>query len=124
MVRILDMRCPNCRDKDLYRVLTKQGVEVDYCKECGGVWLDKGEIYYFTKTPTYLKHNFEESLKNQRISEKLSPKTKEPMVSITLFDTLIIEYCPKTGGLWLDKGELEKLPAIEKNPLNITIEET
>jgi len=121
-MRIMGMQCPNCRDKDLYRVLTKQGVEVDYCKECGGVWLDKGEIYYFTKTPTYLKHNFEESLKNQRISEKLSPKTKEPMVSITLFDTLIIEYCPKTGGLWLDKGELEKLPAIEKNPLNITLD--
>ncbi|MCM8801175.1 MAG: M48 family metalloprotease [Candidatus Omnitrophica bacterium] len=122
MERILDMQCPNCRDKDLYRVLTRQGVEVDYCKECGGIWLDKGEIYYFTKTPAYLKHNIEEALKNQRISEKISPKTKQPLVSITLFDTLIVEFCPKTGGIWLDKGELEKLPSIEKKSLDITLD--
>lgn len=122
LIRIMDMRCPNCRDKDLYRVLTKQGVEIDYCKDCGGIWLDKGEIYYFTKTPTYLRIHLQEALKFQRISEKLSPRTKEPMKSIVLFDTLTIEYCPKTSGLWLDKNELEKLPGIEGKPLNITLD--
>jgi Zn-finger nucleic acid-binding protein len=63
-----------------------------------------------------------EALKNQRISEKLSPKTKTPLMSITLFGILTVEYCPKTGGLWLDRGELEKLPGIEKRPLNISLD--
>lgn len=116
------MKCPSCKDKELYRALTRQGVEVDYCKECGGIWLDRGEIYHFTKAPTYLRHNIEEALRNQRLSERISPKTKELMVSIVLFDILRVEYCPKTGGLWLDKGELEKLPGIEPKKLNIMLD--
>ena len=116
------MLCPRCKDKEPHSTFTKQGVEVDFCQACEGIWLDKGEIYHFTKAPTYLKYNIEEALKNQRLSEKLSPKTKEPMVSITLFDTLTVEYCLKTGGLWLDGGELDKLPGIESKKFNITLD--
>lgn len=36
------MKCPNC-DETL--VMTeRQGVEIDYCPRCRGVWLDKGEL--------------------------------------------------------------------------------
>jgi len=116
------MRCPNCKDKNLLPVFTKQGVVLDSCPVCKGIWFDKGEIYHFTKTPTYLKYIIEEALKNKKPSDRLSPRVEEPMVSITLFDTLCIEYCLKTGGLWLDGGELEKLPGIEAQKINITID--
>ena len=43
------MNCPTCKESELRPVLTKQGVEVDYCDSCGGIWLDKGEIFHFTK---------------------------------------------------------------------------
>ena len=37
-----DMKCPNC---DEVLVMTeRQGVEIDYCPRCRGVWLDKGEL--------------------------------------------------------------------------------
>ncbi len=29
--------------------MAKNGVEVDLCVHCGGVWLDRGEIFSFTK---------------------------------------------------------------------------
>lgn len=36
------MKCPNCEER---LVMTKrQGVEIDYCPKCRGVWLDKGEL--------------------------------------------------------------------------------
>ncbi len=36
------MKCPNC---DQTLVMTeRQGVEIDYCPTCRGVWLDKGEL--------------------------------------------------------------------------------
>ena len=36
------MKCPNC-DETL--VMTeRQGVEIDYCPKCRGIWLDKGEL--------------------------------------------------------------------------------
>ena len=37
------MKCPNCPDATL--VMTdRQGVEIDYCPQCRGVWLDRGEL--------------------------------------------------------------------------------
>jgi hypothetical protein len=37
------MKCPTCTDTDL--VMTdRQGVEIDYCPKCRGVWLDRGEL--------------------------------------------------------------------------------
>jgi Zn-finger nucleic acid-binding protein len=36
------MKCPNCSET---LVMTdRQGVEIDYCPKCRGVWLDKGEL--------------------------------------------------------------------------------
>lgn len=37
------MKCPVCKDKDLV-MADRQGVEIDYCPECRGVWLDRGEL--------------------------------------------------------------------------------
>ncbi|MBN1768123.1 MAG: zf-TFIIB domain-containing protein [Prolixibacteraceae bacterium] len=37
------MKCPNCKDVNL--VMTdRSGIEIDYCPECRGVWLDRGEL--------------------------------------------------------------------------------
>ncbi len=36
------MKCPKC---DVTLVLAeRQGIEIDYCPECRGVWLDRGEL--------------------------------------------------------------------------------
>lgn len=36
------MKCPNCNET---LVMTeRQGVEIDYCPACRGVWLDRGEL--------------------------------------------------------------------------------
>jgi len=37
------MRCPVCDDTDLL-MTDRQGVEIDYCPTCRGVWLDRGEL--------------------------------------------------------------------------------
>jgi Zn-finger nucleic acid-binding protein len=37
------MKCPVCPETAL--VMTdRQGVEIDYCPNCRGVWLDRGEL--------------------------------------------------------------------------------
>lgn len=37
------MQCPHCPGVTL--VMTeRQGVEIDYCPQCRGVWLDRGEL--------------------------------------------------------------------------------
>ena len=37
------MKCPNCPDATL-TLSDRQGVEIDYCPQCRGVWLDRGEL--------------------------------------------------------------------------------
>lgn len=37
------MRCPTCPDT-LLVITERQGVEIDYCPQCRGVWLDRGEL--------------------------------------------------------------------------------
>ncbi|MFZ1304976.1 MAG: zf-TFIIB domain-containing protein, partial [Ferruginibacter sp.] len=36
------MKCPNC--EEILVMTERQGVEIDYCPKCRGVWLDKGEL--------------------------------------------------------------------------------
>ena len=36
------MKCPNCNST--LRLAERQGIEIDYCGECRGVWLDRGEL--------------------------------------------------------------------------------
>ena len=36
------MQCPQCK---VNLVMTdRQGIEIDYCAQCRGVWLDRGEL--------------------------------------------------------------------------------
>ena len=37
------MKCPTCPDTAL-AITDRQGIEIDYCPQCRGVWLDRGEL--------------------------------------------------------------------------------
>ena len=37
------MKCPVCSEPDLL-MTDRQGIEIDYCPKCRGVWLDRGEL--------------------------------------------------------------------------------
>ncbi len=36
------MKCPNCQTTLL--ITDKKGIEIDYCPDCRGIWLDRGEL--------------------------------------------------------------------------------
>jgi uncharacterized protein len=36
------VKCPACQHE--LRMADRQGVEIDYCPQCRGVWLDRGEL--------------------------------------------------------------------------------
>ncbi len=37
------MQCPVCPDT-LLAITERQGIEIDYCPKCRGIWLDRGEL--------------------------------------------------------------------------------
>jgi Zn-finger nucleic acid-binding protein len=36
------MTCPNCQET--LTMSARQGVEIDFCPKCRGIWLDRGEL--------------------------------------------------------------------------------
>ena len=36
------MKCPNCNVPLI--MSERQGIEIDYCPQCRGIWLDRGEL--------------------------------------------------------------------------------
>ncbi len=57
------MKCPNCNETLLMTV--RQNVEIDYCPQCRGIWLDKGELDKLleysgnnTESNNYRKQNY------------------------------------------------------------------
>lgn len=37
------MKCPTCKEPNLV-ISERKGIEIDYCPDCRGIWLDRGEL--------------------------------------------------------------------------------
>ncbi len=37
------MKCPACKEAVLV-ISERKGIEIDYCPDCRGIWLDRGEL--------------------------------------------------------------------------------
>lgn len=37
------MKCPTCENVILV-ITERKGIEIDYCPQCRGIWLDRGEL--------------------------------------------------------------------------------
>ena len=58
------MKCPVCKDVTLL-MSEKKGVEIDYCPECRGIWLDRGELEkIMEKEDNYIKKEVKEEAKH------------------------------------------------------------
>ncbi len=115
------MICPSCK-KDLV-VKNYEGVEIDLCENCKGVWLDNGELSKIVeiKEVQFSKEIIESTLRlsssgipDEEIERKvLCPKCQTHLnpVNCNYSSGVIIDRCPKGHGLWLDGDELEKVQA-------------
>ena len=71
------MKCPNCPAVDLL-MAERQGIEIDYCPSCRGVWLDRGELDKFIErgnqeNPVASTEKYaERSISRNRIPESFS----------------------------------------------------
>ena len=49
------MNCPVC-EKVALTMSERQGIEIDYCPTCRGVWLDRGELDKIIEKSTVEQH--------------------------------------------------------------------
>jgi len=92
------------------------------CKECDGVFLDKGELNILA---TGMAGNIELcSIDDENHKDKFGirycPKCtgqKMKKVNLLVYSEIVFDFCPKCEGFYLDKGEINKMN-IELEELN------
>lgn len=104
------MKCPVCKISMV--ILELKEVEVDYCIECKGVWLDEGELQLLLNNKeNALKYlNSLNKLNDVKEDEYICPRCKDKMLKVK-FDgsEVVIDKCKNNHGLWFDKNELKDL---------------
>lgn len=71
------MKCPTCPEATLL-MSTRQEIEIDYCPQCRGVWLDRGELDKIIErsaapsTNSHYKHSDDDHKKDQYYKRKKS----------------------------------------------------
>ncbi len=103
-------------------VLELNKVEVDFCTECSGIWLDTGEMELlldYTEKKDMLLVSFKidpySSEKKLRcpVCRKKMQKAKAGIDS-----DILIDKCQKGHGLWFDRGELQQIVKEGCSPTN------
>lgn len=101
------MKCPGC-SSELHEKVHK-GIEVDFCSNCEGMWLDPEELDELEDTVFD-----DDDLKGTVIFSAQPSKKECPKCSKTMKEfryrlyNLTIDFCADHG-YWLDKGEEERV---------------
>ncbi len=104
------MKCPSCKEPLV--ILELHGVEIDHCFNCGGVWLDAGELEEIVPRENLGFLVDVEEPHKLREPVLRCPVCRKKMAKVywSVCNNIILDRCAKPdGGLWFDKGELADL---------------
>lgn len=114
------MDCPNKHGK-LEKVLF-HAVEVDYCKECLGVWFDKNELTEAKNQKDQQINWLDIDLWRDKAkfeisgSHKFCPSCRVVLCQVSYDHSKTkVDFCKSCNGIWLDRGEFKQIIAYLKN---------
>ena len=83
------MKCPVCKDVTLL-MSEKKGVEIDYCPERRGIWLDRGELEKLVerdeKTYQDVKREYKDDYEDKYEHKKYPKKKRRESFLGEVFD--------------------------------------
>ena len=102
------MKCPRCHAE--LTVEDYRGIEVDRCHDCGGMWLDYGELDQLEDT-VFEKDELKGSLMFRSFEgELVCPKCGGRMQRFNYRAyNLELDFCEQQHGVWLDAGEEQRV---------------
>lgn len=105
------MNCPACKTQMF--VMEYDGLELDHCPACEGVWFDAEELaLLFDGVP---------ELADQAIAElpaatsdeaaRRCPQCRKPMRKVNIGGAggVLVDVCPRGHGMFFDRGEVAEL---------------
>jgi len=109
-----DMDCPKC-DGTLHEIDSDEGVVLDFCQSCKGLWFDSGETSIYFEMATDLP-DIEAASDGARATGFKCPKCRGDLEEIRFLpdEPLLLDRCRNCGGIWFDAGEVPVLERISK----------
>ena len=103
------MECPKCRAGKMEQVLF-EGIEVDRCPGCGGIWFDAGEAEALKQFEDVAEIDTGDALgglKYDMLENVACPRGHGTMKMVVNPRLLHIhfELCSTCNGVWFDAGE-------------------
>jgi hypothetical protein len=105
------MVCPVCSEALV--AYEWEGVEIDSCAVCGGVWLDAGEVELIAELAGVDRGAVSEALaqaSGPAHAKRRCPRCRQTLRTIAVRGAsgVELESCPERHGLWFDRGEVHK----------------
>lgn len=104
------MKCPVCRQRTMY-VVEFEGIELDVCHACDGVWFDADELGLLLgrdPVPDLAP------AADPGEGERPCPRCRKDMAKANIgpHRRVLVDVCRRNAcGLWFDRGELGELAA-------------
>ncbi|MCK5843795.1 MAG: zf-TFIIB domain-containing protein [Victivallales bacterium] len=108
-------------------VIELRDVEVDFCSECRGVWLDEGELDLLlpknSKNGSAIAAELESTTSPKGKGGRECPVCGKRMLLVDIpidsdvsetVSSVEVDKCPRNHGLWFDKGELQTIASSAK----------
>jgi Zn-finger nucleic acid-binding protein len=97
-------RCPECSRP--FSILKLEGVELDACWLCQGIWFDAGELRHFTGFSRDVPADHLHS-RTSRYACPVCGETMKEHVFVRSYN-LLADKCLADHGVYLEQGELER----------------
>ncbi len=99
--------CPKCKAPSLSEFNTSEGVIVDFCDLCSGIWFDKNELAQYIELSIDIPEFSEmkqKAVKTDLVCPKCGLNLEElPFSSKT---HILVDRCDGCGGIFFDAGEI------------------
>jgi len=112
------MICPKCKSPTVQEFMTGEGVTLDMCDRCKGSWFEKGELADICELAEDVP-DLPRALSTAKPTGFGCPRCKgEKLVEmeysqiVLASGKLLVDFCKKCRGIWVDKGEMVQLECL------------
>lgn len=106
------MKCPKCHTES-FAVFSVQGVAVDRCSSCHGIWFDEQELAQLLTEDARQLSPLREGSEKTELDAKRGNCPRDDSSLLRVYSavnrSVVVDACLQCRGIWLDGGEFEKL---------------
>ena len=96
--------CPEC--SDTFLVMEVEGIPIDMCMSCGGIWFDANELKRLTHSEADIPAGDLDSRRSKYKCPVCGTKMRQYLYQ--KHHDLWVDKCPNEHGVYLERGELTK----------------